>query len=409
MTSRPVVSVYSKQGQAEIVDSVPMPAVFTAPIRNDIVEFVHAQMNKNRRQAHGVWYKAGHEHSAESWGTGRAVARIPRIGGSGTSRSGQGAFGNMCRKGRMFAPLKVQRRWHRKINMNQRRHAIASAIAASAVTPLVLARGHRVQEVPELPLVVDSLNVETTKTLLSTLRNFGAGEELKRSRVSKKIRAGQGKMRNSRYVLRRGPLLVYGDENNLIKRAARNLPGVDTVNVHRLNLLQLAPGGHLGRFIIWTKDAFKALNDIFGTYRRRGIEKGGYQLARSSITCADLARLINSDQVQSKLRQVKTHNRVHDMQKRNPLKNRALMQKLNPFDAIRKAQEKKQREETHKKRLAGIKAARKAHKKARTERRVKFTALSAGLAQSFKNAEDDWHRTEAAGLDKQDDEEEDDE
>ena len=94
MTSRPVVSVYSKSGQAEIVDSVPMPAVFTAPIRNDIVEFVHANLSKNRRQAHGVFYKQGHQHSAESWGTGRAVARIPRIGGSGTSRSGQGAFGN---------------------------------------------------------------------------------------------------------------------------------------------------------------------------------------------------------------------------------------------------------------------------------------------------------------------------
>lgn len=45
------------------------------------------------------------KHSAESWGTGRAVARIPRISGSGTHRSGQGAFGNMCRKGRMAFPL----------------------------------------------------------------------------------------------------------------------------------------------------------------------------------------------------------------------------------------------------------------------------------------------------------------
>ena len=88
MTSRPVVSVYSKDNQNEIVDSIPMPAVFTAPIRNDIVEFVHSNINKNRRQAHGVFYKAGHQHSAESWGTGRAVARIPRISGSGTSRSG---------------------------------------------------------------------------------------------------------------------------------------------------------------------------------------------------------------------------------------------------------------------------------------------------------------------------------
>lgn len=216
-------------------------------------------------------------------------------------------------------------------------------------------------------------------------------------------------MRNSRYVLRKGPLVVYGDENNLVKRTARNLPGVDVVNVHRLNLLHLAPGGHLGRFIIWTKDAFKALNDIFGTYRRRGVEKGGYQLARHSITCADLARLINSDQVQSKLRQVKTHSRVHDLQKRNPLKNRALMKKLNPFDATRRLQEQKAKDEAHKKRLAGIKAARKAHKKARNNRRKTFQALNQGLVDSFKHAEDEWKRVEAAGLDKQESEEEDDE
>lgn len=336
MTSRPVVSVYSKESQSEIVDSVPMPAVFTAPIRDDIVQFVHSNMAKNRRQAHGVFYKAGHQHSAESWGTGRAVARIPRIGGSGTSRSGQGAFGNMCRKGRMFAPLKTYRRWHRKINTNQKRHAVASALAASAATPLVFARGHRVSDVPELPLVIDSLNVETTKTLLGTLRKFGVGEELKRSRDSRKVRQGHGKMRNSRYVMRKGPLIIYGDENNLVKRTARNLPGVDTCNVHRLNLLQLAPGGHLGRFLIFTKDAFKALNNIFGNYRKKGVEKGGYILNRSCMAVADLARIINSDQVQSKLRSLRKHEVLHDKVKRNPLKSRVIMQKLNPHDAKRR-------------------------------------------------------------------------
>lgn len=40
---------------------------------------------------------SGHQTSAESWGTGRAVARIPRVRGGGTHRSGQGAFGNVSR------------------------------------------------------------------------------------------------------------------------------------------------------------------------------------------------------------------------------------------------------------------------------------------------------------------------
>jgi len=44
----------------------------------------------------------------------------------------------------MYASLKTWRRWHRKINQKQKRHVVASALAASAVAPLVLARGHRV-------------------------------------------------------------------------------------------------------------------------------------------------------------------------------------------------------------------------------------------------------------------------
>lgn len=69
------------------------------------------------------------------------MARIPRVRGGGTHRSGQGAFGNMCRGGRMFAPTKPWRRWHRRINVNQKRYALVSAIAASGVPALVQSKG----------------------------------------------------------------------------------------------------------------------------------------------------------------------------------------------------------------------------------------------------------------------------
>merc|ERR1719468_653279 len=115
----------------------------------------------NKRQAHGVARNAGHQTSAESWGTGRAVSRIPRVTGGGTSRAGQGAFGNMCRGGRMFAPTKV---WHKKVNQNQRRYAVVSALAASAVPALVMARGHRISNVPEIPCVLPNSVESITKT-----------------------------------------------------------------------------------------------------------------------------------------------------------------------------------------------------------------------------------------------------
>ncbi len=138
------MTVYAADGTAT-KDTVKMPSVLLAPIRNDIVHFVHTSMSKNRRQAYAVSYNTGMQHAAESWGTGRAVARIPRISGGGTSRSGQAAFGNQVRGGRMFAPTKIWRKWHRKINTNQKRFAVASALAASAITSLVCAS-------PPLPL-----------------------------------------------------------------------------------------------------------------------------------------------------------------------------------------------------------------------------------------------------------------
>merc|ERR1711966_497197 len=242
MTSRPVVSVYKRDSQDAEQTGVPMPAVFTAPIRNDLVHFVHSNLAKNRRQGHAVYHEAGQEHSAESWGTGRAVARIPRIGGSGTSRAGQAAFGNMCRKGRMFAPLRTWRKWHRKVDTKQKRHAVAACLAASACAPLVLPRGHRVNAVPELPMVANLNSHESTGAMLSALQSFGATADLARVRASKNMRAGQGKLRNARFTMRKGPLLVFNDEDSNVHQNARNLPGVDTCNVHRLNLLQLAPG-----------------------------------------------------------------------------------------------------------------------------------------------------------------------
>jgi large subunit ribosomal protein L4e len=257
MTSRPVVSVYKSDAPKEVSGSAAMPGVFSAPIRNDLVHFVHSNLAKNRRQGHAVFHQAGQEHSAESWGTGRAVARIPRIGGSGTSRSGQATFGNMCRKARMFAPLKIWRKWHRRVNITQRRHAVAAALAASAVTPLVMARGHHVDNVPEFPLVINNLAQPNTKSLLAVLNSLGAGDDLSKVRASRKIRSGHGRYRNSKYVMRKGPLIVHDEDTDALKRSARNLPGVDTCNVHRLNVLQLAPGGHLGRFVIFTEGAFR--------------------------------------------------------------------------------------------------------------------------------------------------------
>lgn len=47
----------------------------------------------------------------------------------------------MCRGGRMFAPTKTWRRWHRRVNITQKRYAICSSLAASALPALVMSKG----------------------------------------------------------------------------------------------------------------------------------------------------------------------------------------------------------------------------------------------------------------------------
>ena len=115
----PLISVYSEKGESS-GKNITLPAVLQAPIRPDMVNFVHINLRKNNRQPYAVSELAGHQTSAESWGTGRAVARIPIVRGGRTHCSGQGAFGNRCRGGCMFAPTKTWRLWHCRVNTTQK-------------------------------------------------------------------------------------------------------------------------------------------------------------------------------------------------------------------------------------------------------------------------------------------------
>jgi len=231
----------------------------------------------------------------------------------------------------MFAPTKTWRKWHQKINLNQKRYAVCSALAASAVPALVMARGHKIDKVSEIPLVVANElvdNLSKTSAAVALLKKLEAYTDVQKVIDSRKIRAGVGKSRNRRYVQRLGPLVVHGDKD-AAKKAFRNVPGIDLVNVRHLNLLQLAPGGHLGRFVIWTKEAFSQLDRLYGSYTKASA-KSGFSLPRPLLTNTDVTRIINSDEIQSILR-AKHRKSRRPAQKRNPLKNLGALIKLNPY------------------------------------------------------------------------------
>jgi len=210
----------------------------------------------------------------------------------------------------MFGPTKVWRRWHIKISKGQRRYATCSALSASALAPLVLARGHRVETIAEVPLVVANADIDAvskTKEAVALLKALGAQNDLDRVSNSRGIRSGKGKARNRRYVQRRGPLLIHNKErgDDALVCAFRNIRGLDLCNVHRLNLLQLAPGGHVGRFIIWTESAFKELDNIFGTRKTESREKSGFKVPAGILTNADIGRIMRSNEIQSAIRPAK--------------------------------------------------------------------------------------------------------
>merc|ERR1719357_1926012 len=284
--ARPLIGVHSDKN-TPTGTTVCLPAVFKAPVRPDIVSLMHNNIAKNKRQPYCVNVDAGHQTSAESWGTGRAVARIPRVRGGGTHRSGQAAFGNMCRGGRMFAPTKQWRRWHRKVGVAQKRYAICSAIAATGVPALVMAKGHVISGIAEVPLVVaDSVQAFTkTKQAVEFLRRNKAWAD------------------------------------------------VACIQVDALNLLKLAPGGHVGRFIIWTESAFKKLDGLYGTWRKPSATKAGWNLPQPKMANTDLSALLKSDAIRAVLR-APNRKVTRAVVKTNPLKNIRTMLQLNPYAAV---------------------------------------------------------------------------
>ena len=262
MATKATVTVYGLDGKA--VGRVKIPEVFRTPIRPDVIKRAVLAIQTHRLQPQGRDLMAGKRTSAESWGARRGVSRVPRVKGSRYPKAGQGAFAPMTVGGRAAHPPRVEKVIRKEINKKERRLAIRSAIAATAVKELVAARGHVVDEVKNFPLVVDDAleELERTRDVREVFKNLGLWPDVERA-SERKVRAGKGKMRGRKLKKRKGPLIVVSKDGGIFK-AARNLPGVDIVLVKDLNAELLAPGTHPGRLTVWTRSAFKSLDELFG-------------------------------------------------------------------------------------------------------------------------------------------------
>jgi len=201
---------------------------------------------------------AGKRTSAVSQGTGHGTARVPRL-----KNSSRAAFGVSIVGGHAAFPPKSEKVIVKNINKKEKRFAIKSGIAASAVKELVEKRGHKFTDETELPIVVEDELESITKTseVKQLFNVLGIWSDVERA-DRKKIRAGRGKMRGRKKKIGKGPLIVVSQDNGIMK-AARNLPGVDIVKVNNLNAELLAPGAHPGRLILWGKTAFSSLDEFW--------------------------------------------------------------------------------------------------------------------------------------------------
>ena len=203
---------------------------------------------------------AGERTSARSWGTGFGMARMARVKGERHPRAGQAAGVAGVVKGRQAHPPRAEKNIYKHINKKEKRLALASAIAATAIKELVQLRGHKVEDVPSLPLVVvDKLqSIARVKDLLSTFEKLGLKEELKRLKKGVKRLSGKPRMRGRTKREPKGPLIVVAKDEG-IGKAAQSIPGVECVLAKDLSVVHLAPGSHPARLVVWTKSALSSL------------------------------------------------------------------------------------------------------------------------------------------------------
>lgn len=245
---------------------IELPEQFSAEYRPDLIKRAVLAVQSHKRQPYGAKTDAGLRASADvsrrrrkyRGSYGKGISRVPR---KITSRRGLhfnwvGAVAPGMVSGRRAHPPKSEKNLKLKINSKERKKAICSAIAATAMKEVVLERGHKV----EVPLIITNSieKLAKAKDVLSALKKLGLENAINKAK-EKKVRAGRGKSRGRKYRKKKGLLLVVADKCPLQKSAA-SVPGVEVAVVKSLNAELLAPGAVPGRLTLWSESAIQKLS-----------------------------------------------------------------------------------------------------------------------------------------------------
>ncbi len=232
---------------------VELPEVFETHYRPDLIKRAVQAAQANRQQDYGADEFAGLRTPAESQGSGRGMAHVPR-------QDGQGRRVPQAVKGRPAHPPKAEKDRGLDINTKERKLAVRSAIAATTDAERVAERGHDFDDDLELPLVVSDEFEDLLKTqeVVSFLEAVGAHADIERADDGKKVRAGRGTTRGRKHKEPSSVLFVTSEEPS---KAARNLAGATVATAANVSAEDLAPGTHPGRLTVWTESALEEVAD----------------------------------------------------------------------------------------------------------------------------------------------------
>jgi large subunit ribosomal protein L4e len=237
----------------EDAGSLELPEVFETVHRPDLIKRAVLAAQANRRQDYGTDEFAGLRTPAESPGSGRGMAHVPRQ--NGVAKRVPQTVG-----GRPAHPPKAEKDRTLDINDKERQLAVRSALAATTDGDLVAERGHDFDEDVEFPLVVSDEfeDLRKTQEALGVLEALGVADDVERADEGRSVRAGKGKGRGRKYKQPKSVLVVTSEEPS---RAARNLAGVDVATADEVNAEDLAPGTHAGRLTLFTESAIAEVAD----------------------------------------------------------------------------------------------------------------------------------------------------
>ena len=251
----------NKSGERQV------PEQFNEPYRPDLIRRAVLALESAARQAYGAFPEAGLRHSSRlskrrrnyrgSYGLG--IGRVNRKIHSrrGTRFGWVGAFSPQTVGGHRSHPPKAEKIWVQKINAQENRKAIRSAMGATLNKELVVQRGHKIPATYPFLIPNSFESFSKTSDVEKALLSLGFERELERS-SQKKVRAGKGKWRGRRYQKKKGILIIVS-KNCPLSSAGRNVAGVEVIPVKSLNARLLAPGTLPGRVTLWTENAIDVL------------------------------------------------------------------------------------------------------------------------------------------------------